>query len=99
MTLWKRCRLVLERAWPDGPKSDLEAVEGRLAQFAKADPNSAAFRYPVDRGGDPSLRGMKYVNLRNLFEIMSRLESFFDSMGAGIDTMLEAEEDMESAYR
>lgn len=99
VAVWKRCRLVLKKAWPDSPRLDLDVVEDCLAQFAEADPNSTAFRYPVGHNGDPSLRGMKHVNLRSLFEIMSRLESFLDSVGAGIDARPEAEEDIESAYR
>ncbi|RYD03839.1 hypothetical protein N752_17275 [Desulforamulus aquiferis] len=70
LNLWKDCRHILERVWPDGPKDDLEAVEKCICEFSEIDPRSMSFRYPVDTKGNPSLPShLSHINIRNLGEV------------------------------
>lgn len=96
--LWKQCRRILEQVWPEGPLEDLDAVEECIYQFSEKDPSSMAFRYPADKKGSPSLPGLRYINLRNLAEVMSRLASLLDGASAGISEYLGYKREMEADY-
>jgi len=93
--LWRHARSIMEHAWPDGPVQDLDAVEACIRQFSERDPSSTAFRYPTDKAGNPSLDGLKHVNLRNLSEVMERLASLLDGASMAISHYLDQKWEME----
>ena len=101
--LWKHCRRILEKVWPGGPADDLEAVEECILQFSEKDHTSMAFRYPTDKNGNPSLPGLRNINLRNLAEVIARIGSLLDAASSGISEYLynkqEIEHEMEAEYR
>lgn len=96
--LWKQCRIILEKVWPDEPTEDLDAVEKCIVQFSKKDPFSTSFRYPVDKCGNPSLPGVKHINLRNLSEIIARLSALLDGCNSAISDFLDAKSETLSEY-
>jgi len=87
--LWGQCRRILEQVWPEGPTEDLDAVEECIRQFSEKDPSSIAFRYPTDKDGNPSLPDLRYINLRNLSEVMARIGSLLDGSSDGISAYLQ----------
>jgi len=97
--LWKQCRKILEEEGPRSPSSDLEAVEECILQFSEKDPTSMAFRYPTDKNGNPSLPGLRIVNLRNLADVITRIGSLLDSASDGISECLYKKQEAQAEYR
>lgn len=96
--LWDNCKKIVKEVWPDGSPDDLDAVEQCLNQFNKIDQTSIGFRYPTDKRGNPTIPGIKHINLRNLAEVMEKISSFFESVDAGISEYLSLKCEMESYY-
>lgn len=97
--LWKQCREVLEKVYPEDSAEDLDAVEECIHQFSKSDPTSMAFRYPKDKNDNPSLPGLRHINLRNLSEVMTRVASLLDAASMGIIYNLDNKWEMEEVLR
>ncbi len=97
--LWAECRPILSKLESPVPASDLEAVDEAIAQFCAVDPISQAFRYPTDKEGQPSLpANLRYINLRNLAEVMEKISSFFDAAAMMISVYLEQKREIEREY-
>src|SRR5262245_12930551 len=94
--LWKQCRVILERVWPEGPKEELDAVGEVLHQFDGRDPVSTVFRYPVDTSGRASLSVSEQINIRNFSEVANRVFSLLDASGSGVSEYLQHKRDMAS---
>jgi hypothetical protein len=60
---------------------------------------STAFRYPVDKDGNPSLPGIKYINLRNVREVMAKIAMLLDGAYSMAYEHLQFNLDMEREFR
>lgn len=66
--------------------SEIEAVEECIMEFADIDPDSFAFRYPIDKKGQPLLLGkprlqdISYINLQHLAEKMAGIYRFLSEL-------------------
>lgn len=90
--LWAKARPLLERRW--GPTSVLDAVETQLAEFARFDPGSFAYRYPVARDGktcshpkhNPNAPTKKFeqINIQGFCDAAGRLSEFLGSCAYGL---------------
>src|SRR5690606_36486534 len=64
----------------DNPNDEkLKVVDRLIKEMVRADPTSAAFRYPLDQNG-ANTQKLEYVNLRNLRETFVRVSFFFDGV-------------------
>ena len=98
-TLWTECKRLLEKQEPKVEKNDLEAVSECIQQFCELDPRSEAFRYPINQNGDKLLPSdLKYINIRNLAEIMEKLSYFFEGTEMMVSVYLDNKQDMENYY-
>lgn len=97
--LWKECRNILEQVHPDEYKEDFDEIENYIEQYAQTDPQSTAFRYPTDKKGEPSLKGLKYINLRNLAEIMGKVAILLDGASEELDLLFQDKCEMDSWYK
>lgn len=97
--LWNEAERLLRQTYPD--ESTVELVEtGRLIhEFAHVDPLSTAFRYPVDKDGNPSLPGIKYINLRNVREVMAKIAMLLDGAYSMAYEHLQYKLETESRFR
>ena len=94
--LWTHCRKILEKIgeknyWPKDPVEKLDSVENLINEFHSKDPEAINFRYPVTRkskGGQPTLPHLNRTGIRNLHNVMQRLDSFFVAQIEGIDFYL-----------
>jgi len=93
--LWRSCKIILIKVWPNSPVDDLNAVEEYILQFSNIDQFSFAFRYPSDRDGNFSLSDITYINLRNLADRISEIGSLLEGANAGIFDYLETKQEME----
>jgi hypothetical protein len=87
--LWTSVRSILETVWPNGPTTDLDAVENVIGQFHKLDLTSMAFRYPVDLKNNATLSGLAHVGPRNLMEVMQRTSSLLEASSSAISSYLD----------
>jgi len=94
--LWKQCRNILEKIHPDENSDEFDDIEKYIAEFARVDPLSTAFRYPADKEGNPSLEGLTHINLRNLSEAMEKNAILLDGAALEIDVLLQDKHEMES---
>lgn len=104
----KRCQHNLKKIWikvkkliisdfPNEGRSDLEAAESYIFQFSDEDKNSFAFRYPITKDLD-LINNKKFINLKNLAERMSELESFLSAVSMGMSVHRDFENEMKSYY-
>lgn len=96
--LWKDCRRVIEKTWPDASASDADVVEKLIAEFDALDPNSTAFRYSKSMKGEKSLPDdLTHLNLRHLRETMDKLSLFLQGSLVGVGVNLDFKKDMDSS--
>ena len=96
--LWELCRPILEKVWPDGATTDLDAVGACITEFYTFDQQSMSFRYPVTKDGTPSLPDLRHVNLRNLRDVVNRLSGLLEGSSNGISAYLDDKRSGESYY-
>lgn len=85
--LWKQCRKILEKIFEEDSES-LDEIEESIYQLSEIDPSSEAFRYPVDKKGKKTLQGITHINLKNIYEIMTRVCSLLEGADTGISEYL-----------
>ena len=76
--LWAEAKdLIRQHYGVDAPR-EIDFVDPCIEELHQHDPESFSFRYPTDKDGNINLRGLSHINLRNLYETMDRIASFFD---------------------
>jgi len=91
--LWAKSKVILKKLFPDD-KQNISNIDKIVKQFSEIDPKSMAFRYPEDRKGNKSIHGIDQINLRNLSEIMSGINSYIIGTTAYIEEMLSVKSDI-----
>ncbi|MGH3023349.1 MAG: hypothetical protein ACRDNI_06810 [Gaiellaceae bacterium] len=99
MHLWNTAQPLLLRIEPKS-RNDLDNVGSCLAHFARLDPNSEAFRYPVDLDGNPSLpEDLFHINLSKVRNVIANLDGFFYAADTHISALLEFKAEAEAEGR
>jgi len=70
MPLWRELRELAEKLDPQEDDKELSAMEEFIQQLDDVDPGSFSFRYPTTKKGEVSLPELRYINVRQLSEIM-----------------------------
>ena len=83
--LWSEFRRVL-KGYDVRDKADV-VVERVVAEFAKIDPDSCSYRYPVDVDGNPIPLTQEELDLAALADVMNGLSGYFDGCDAYLDTL------------
>jgi len=96
--LWRDCRIIVEKMWPDCDQKELNAIEECIFEFSAIDPKSQLFRYPEGRNGDILIDDIRYVNLTNLKDVMKRIENSLDPICDAISIALSEKKDIEAEY-
>jgi hypothetical protein len=97
--LWKTAKQIIESVYAKDPKDVLGWVEDSLLEFSRLDQKSFAFRYPHDKSWNKSLKGMKYLNVRQFAEVMARVSRFLESVSGGISQHLDDVRQLRAEYR
>lgn len=97
--LWTEVAELLRRAFPNESRAELVETGRLIHEFANVDPLSTAFRYPVDTDGNPSLPGIKYINLRNVREVMAKISILLDGAYSMAYDALQYKLEMERQFR
>lgn len=93
--LWPKVRRVIEHfnRKPSLKNAEaLNAVETCVAEFAKIDPKSFSFRYPVTKQGQPLTLPFASVDLSNLKHVMTNLDAFFIGVDGQLDDYMTMED-------
>ncbi len=96
--LWKQCRPILEKVWPDGPRQDLDAVSEVVDQFEARDPQSTVFRYPVTKEGSPTLPINERIDIRNFSDVAKRTIALLEACATGFHEYLQSKSEMEQEF-
>ena len=61
-----------------------------ILEFAKIDPGSYSYRYPVDRNGKPVPAAISDLHLPTLADVMNAVEGYFTGCDGYLDNLLSA---------
>lgn len=79
-------------------KADILAIETIIEEFVEVDPESFAFRYPLDKKGNKSLEGIEYINLRKLHDQMEILKEKLDKFYLCVSVLRDFQDEMRAEY-
>jgi hypothetical protein len=96
--LWRLFEAMIGRYETDHDNDAFEAVKTCVAEFAHIDPNSFAFRYPVDRKGQPVEIDMDRIDLLQLRDVMEGIHGYFMGTDGYLDNLTANEPDYEGDY-
>ena len=97
--LWRHVRPMIEEAWPDGDREELDRLETILHELADLDgPRGTGFRYATDRDGRASLPVDLDINLQNVRTVMQKVARLLEGAAEGVGMMLEHRAEMRSYY-
>lgn len=89
-SLWKAFMEVLEGYGHGDPEGADSVVAGIVAEFAKVDPGSFSYRYPVDRKGNPIPIAHHELDLAVLADVMKALDGYFTGCDGYLDHLQSA---------
>lgn len=76
--LWAEAKDLIRQHYGANTPPEIDYIDPCIEEFHEHDPESFSFRYPTDKKGNLNLRGLNYINLRNLYETMERIASFLE---------------------
>lgn len=95
LDLWQELAPLLERLRPSDSKAEIKVVGRLIKELSKIDPDSMHTRYPKTTKGDPTMMGIKILNIIGVHEAMSGMAAFFN----GVEAAIEADEEMRQEIR
>lgn len=91
--LWDEFKIAYTTIGEDANDTRFQAIDDLIIEISYFDPNSMAFRYPVDKEGNKTQK-LEYVNLSNLRETFIRVCFVFDGVASLIAINAEITEDL-----
>lgn len=86
--LWAEFLVVLERFGTSDPDHADDIVQETVLEFAKIDPGSYSFRYPVDTKGQPLPIAYTELHLPTLKDVMNAVAGYFSGCDGYLDSLL-----------
>jgi len=98
-SLWQTAKGIINKVFPNDSKSpELLLVEHLITEFANLDPDSFAFRYPMDKTGNNPLEGMYHINLRHLFNCINKFGDVIELISNAISVEIDIKREIKSYY-
>ena len=94
--LWRHCRRLLEKASPEGERTDTDAVERCIKELASMDPSGEAFRFGENKVGKPTLPRVTQISLTNMRDVMNRIAGFLEGSYDWMYELLQHQADMDA---
>jgi hypothetical protein len=94
--LWWQCRPLLEAAYPEGEKTDTDAVEKVLLEIHALDPSGESFRFGEKKDGNPTVPRGTQISLASLRDVMNRLDGFLSGSYDWMYVLLQHQADIDS---
>jgi len=96
--LWTECASLLIEIEPESAQAVKDAGDA-LRRLAEIDPESYAFRYPMDRSGRRALPAdLKRINLRHVRDVVGRIAGFLDAAVDQVTEDLDLKREIEAEY-
>jgi hypothetical protein len=96
--LWFRFSEIMI-AYRDPAENDARnAVGAVIAEFAKVDPDSFSYRYPVTRKGEPIAPLEEALEIANLADAIEKLDNYFTGCGGWLENLKSASPDFGSEW-
>lgn len=89
--LWRKFQQMLDCFGNVDPDEADETVASVVAQFAKIDPRSDAYRYPVDQKGNPLPMAFAATYLENLADVMNGVGGYFDGCDGYLSELISSQ--------
>lgn len=89
-TLWSDFLAMLEHYGTKDPDEADPVVGEIILEFAKIDPRSDSYRYPVDRQGNPLPVAYFDLHLPTLADVMQRVAGYFSGCDGYLNSLLDA---------
>ncbi len=89
-TLWTAFLEVLNGYGGQDEDGGTTVVGGIVAEFAKVDPNSFSYRYPVDTKGQPIELAHDRLDLTALADVMNAVDGYFSGCDGYLDHLQSA---------
>lgn len=97
--LWQIVIPILKKVFRDEAEPfDYSVAEHIVTEFTRLDPGSFSFRYPTDKAGTKSLKGIRHINLRRLAEYVDAFSESLEAASSGIGTYNDCKQDMLVGY-
>ncbi|WP_286831703.1 MULTISPECIES: hypothetical protein [Kordiimonas] len=85
--LWEEFLKLLDAYGTPDPDEADPVVGEIIAEFAKIDPQSYSFRYPVDKNGSPLPLAYSDLHLETLAEVMEKVSNYFQGCDGYLSNM------------
>ena len=92
--LWTRFQIAMKKVTDGSLDDEVAVIENAVTQFGQMDPTSQAFRYPVDREGEPVRHIRERVNLPFLRQGMANAATAVQMVTGGLSAMVDLQRDM-----
>lgn len=86
-TLWSEFLAMLEHYGTEDPDEADPVVGEIILEFAKIDPRSYSYRYPVDRKGNPVPVAYSDLHLPTLADVMQAVDGYFTGCDGYLDQL------------
>lgn len=96
--LWRELSKLLLVISPHDSVAELQEIGRMIEEFSKVDPGSMAFRYPVDRAGEPSLPGITHINLRNVRDVIAKIAIILSGANSQVHEYLQCKLQQEREF-
>lgn len=97
--LWNLVVTIINKVFSEELEPlDLSISSHVITEFSKLDPDSFAFRYPIDKSGENSLDGIRHINVRRLADYINAFAGIMDVATTGISVYLDHKREMISEY-
>lgn len=88
--LWHEYEEMLRRFGTTDPDEADPIVGEVVAEFAKIDPKSDAYRYPIDNKGNALPLSVTELHLPTLMDVMSAVSNYFGGSDGYLDSLVSA---------
>lgn len=85
--LWRSSLEMFKKYEITDPDDTNPTVGAIILEFAKIDPRSYAYRYPVDRWGRQLPVAQRHLHLPTLADVMNGVSGYFDGCDACLDSL------------
>jgi len=83
--LWKSAQTTLKEVWKGQTEpNEARIVEDIINELHSVDQMSDNFRYPIDKSGKPTLKGISIINFKQLVEVFVHVRLYFNSITDGL---------------
>jgi hypothetical protein len=99
MILWTSAKQIVIKIWPESSSDTIRSIDGVLTDLVNVDKLSDNFRYPIKKDGDPTLAGIKKINLKSFYKTITPIISDLEGMSMAISVYQDHKEEMMRQYR